>query len=226
MSLLANIDVSKTSVGSAERMIGNRTLNPDYQLCPIWNGNDLAGRSVCLDSFYTKYAGCNSALDRIKVENFLRPAYMNYVTQSAAGIAAVDADYGSNLAATASGTLSSQRQSAMTRTGGYGNVDPSQYISGNTSKMDTMAANAYQNTQDQASLAAQQRRNAQSLGIGNSSQTRMNRSGSANINTNVMSKYDRNADYMYNNSVKNQDMSYLAINQYKMPVTPKSLLLA
>ena len=225
VALLGNISGAQVYTGNAERIAGNRTLNPEYQLCPVWNSQDLAGRPVCLDSFYTKYAGCNSPLDRIKVENFLRPAYMNYVTQSASGIAGVEADYGSNLAATASATLSKDRLSKQDVTGQFGLVS-AEAISRNTSKMDVMAANGYQNSQDQAALRAQQQRNAQALGLGNASQTRMNRSGAANINTNVMSAYDRNSDYMYNNSFKNQDAAYLALNQYKLPNKPKSVLLA
>ncbi len=55
-------------------------------MCPVWNHRDLAGREVCTDSFYTKRAGCNSSLDRINVENDLRPQYMEYITLDACGI--------------------------------------------------------------------------------------------------------------------------------------------
>ena len=39
---------------------------------------DLTGRRVCPDSFYTKSAGCNSAEDRVVVENNLRPQYAEF----------------------------------------------------------------------------------------------------------------------------------------------------
>jgi hypothetical protein len=55
-------------------------------VCPPWNGVDTAGRPVCLDSFDTKTAGCNSAGDRVNVENALRPQYIEYVNLDAAGI--------------------------------------------------------------------------------------------------------------------------------------------
>jgi hypothetical protein len=55
-------------------------------MCPVWNNVDLAGRQVCQDSFWTKRAGCNSSLDRINVENDLRPQYMEYITLDACGI--------------------------------------------------------------------------------------------------------------------------------------------
>jgi hypothetical protein len=49
---------------------------------------DTTGRSVCPDSFYTKRAGCNSAEDRVVVENAVsRPQYAEYVTLNASAIA-------------------------------------------------------------------------------------------------------------------------------------------
>ena len=57
-------------------------------VCPVWNGKDTAGREVCQDSFNTKRGGCNSATDRVEVENNVsRPQYMEYITLSANGIA-------------------------------------------------------------------------------------------------------------------------------------------
>ena len=57
-------------------------------VCPVWNGMDTAGRVVCQDSFNTKRGGCNSATDRVEVENNVsRPQYMEYITLSANGIA-------------------------------------------------------------------------------------------------------------------------------------------
>lgn len=54
-------------------------------VCPIWNGIDTAGREVCPDSFMTKRAGCNSADDRVIVENNLRPQYAEYINLNTAG---------------------------------------------------------------------------------------------------------------------------------------------
>jgi len=55
-------------------------------LCPVWDGLNNKGQAVCPDSFFTKSRGCNSAEDRVVVENDLRPDYTSYVTLSAAGI--------------------------------------------------------------------------------------------------------------------------------------------
>lgn len=55
-------------------------------VCPPWNGVDTSGRPVCPDSFWTKTPGCNSADDRVVVENNLRPQYMEYVNLDAQGI--------------------------------------------------------------------------------------------------------------------------------------------
>ena len=42
-------------------------------VCPLWNGVDTTGRTVCEYSYWTKNAGCNSATDRVIIENDLRP---------------------------------------------------------------------------------------------------------------------------------------------------------
>jgi len=55
-------------------------------VCPVWDGTNLKGQSVCPDSFNTKRRGCNSALDRVLVESNLRPDYSSYVTLNTAGI--------------------------------------------------------------------------------------------------------------------------------------------
>ncbi len=208
MSLLANIVVSKVDTGNANRIQTNRFQAPESQMCPVWNGQDLAGRPVCLDSFYTKYAGCNSSLDRIKVENFLRPHYSNYITTSASGISGVDADFGSNLIPTASHVHSADRGMRQESTGKFGLVS-AEAISRNAGSTDMRAANAYQNSQDKAALHATQNRAAQALGIGSASQTRMNHSEPVTINPAVQSTLDRNRDYMFQNKRQNVDGNYL-----------------
>lgn len=87
ISLEAAIRTCKVDTGWASRVESDRFLNPNNLVCPNWNGVDLAGRSVCPDSFMTKTAGCNSASDRVVVENNVsRPQYMEYITLSANGI--------------------------------------------------------------------------------------------------------------------------------------------
>ena len=87
VSLLGSVNTCKVSVDWASRVQSDRFLNPNNMTCYNWNGVDSTGRRVCPDSFYTKAAGCNSALDRAIVENGVtRPQYMEYVTLSANGI--------------------------------------------------------------------------------------------------------------------------------------------
>jgi hypothetical protein len=85
ISLLGSINVCKVNTGYANKIQSDRFENPDAMTCPLWNGQDSFGRYVHPDSFVTKNAGCNSADDRVSVENFLRPQYMEYVALDAAG---------------------------------------------------------------------------------------------------------------------------------------------
>lgn len=86
LSLEGSIRTCKVDQGWANKIQTDRFFNPNLMMCPVWNGRDLTGRKVCPDSFMTKREGCNSAEDRITVENSLRPQYMEYVTLDAAGI--------------------------------------------------------------------------------------------------------------------------------------------
>lgn len=86
VSLTSAINVCRVGSGEANRIQSDRILNPHNMLCPVWNGVNLTGQSVCADSFYTKSAGCNSALDRVVVESSLRPDYSSYVTLSMGGL--------------------------------------------------------------------------------------------------------------------------------------------
>ncbi len=87
ISLEGSIRTCKVDQGWASRVESDRFLNPVNMVCPTWNGVDSAGRRVQADSFYTKAPGCQSALDRVNVENFLRPTYAEYVTLDTDGIA-------------------------------------------------------------------------------------------------------------------------------------------
>jgi len=87
LSLEASLRTCKVETGWANKVQSDRFLNPNNMLCPLWNGVDNAGRDICPQSFVTKSAGCNSASDRVVVENHLRPNYTEYVTLSAGGIA-------------------------------------------------------------------------------------------------------------------------------------------
>jgi hypothetical protein len=88
ISLNGSLRTCKVEQGWANRIQSDRFENPTLMVCPVWNGRDLAGRPVCADSFYTKTAGCNSADDRVSVENALRPQYAEYIQLNAMGISA------------------------------------------------------------------------------------------------------------------------------------------
>jgi hypothetical protein len=87
ISLEAALNTCKVNTGWATKVQSDRFLNPNNMVCPIWNGMDVTGRVVAPDSFYTKRAGCNSAEDRIVVENNVsRPQYIEYINLNASGV--------------------------------------------------------------------------------------------------------------------------------------------
>ena len=117
-SLEGALRTCKVDTGWAARIQSDRFENPNLMVCPTWNGRDLAGRPVCADSFYTKRAGCNSALDRVDVENTLRPQYMEYINLDAAGF---DANiYQNNMAYQEAGLQTKNLENFKRLTGSFG----------------------------------------------------------------------------------------------------------
>jgi len=88
ISLESALRTCKVNPEWANRLESHRIIGPaSAKTCPLWAGFDLAGRPVCPDSFNTKSAGCNSALDRLHVENEVsRPQYIPYINLSMEGI--------------------------------------------------------------------------------------------------------------------------------------------
>ena len=86
MSLEASVRNCTVDTGKAITIQSDRFFNPQNMVCIPWNGLNSKGQDVCPDSFYTKTPGCDSAEDRVMVENGLRPKYLNYVTLNASGI--------------------------------------------------------------------------------------------------------------------------------------------
>jgi len=88
ISLESALRTCKVNTDWANRLQSHRIVGPaSEKTCPIWTGFDLAGRPVCPDSFNTKSAGCNSALDRLHVENEVsRPQYIPYINLSMEGV--------------------------------------------------------------------------------------------------------------------------------------------
>jgi hypothetical protein len=86
LSLEASVRTCSVNTGEANRIQSDRFFNPNLMVCIPWDGLNNKGQVVSPDSFYTKTPGCNSAEDRVEVENVLRPQYMNYITLGAQGI--------------------------------------------------------------------------------------------------------------------------------------------
>jgi hypothetical protein len=87
VALESALRTCKVDTAWANKVESDRFLNPANMVCPLWNGIDTAGRPACPDSFMTKRAGCNSAADRVVVENSVsRPQYMEFINLNANGI--------------------------------------------------------------------------------------------------------------------------------------------
>jgi len=88
VSLEAALKTYKVNVGAAPRLESERYIGSgEFKLCPRWGGTDLVGRAITPDSYYTKSPGCNSALDRLLIENqVMRPRYYTYITLSPEGL--------------------------------------------------------------------------------------------------------------------------------------------
>ena len=120
VSLESSVRTCKVDTGWANKVQSDRFQNPSMMVCPTWNGMDSAGRFVCPDSFYTKRAGCNSAEDRVMVENNVsRPQYMEYVNLNANGIAADI--YGNTLSYQQEVARTQDQHNQLTHTGQFGN---------------------------------------------------------------------------------------------------------
>ena len=85
ISLQGSLRDCKVYQQMAPRLLSDRFENPNNMMCPVWSGRDTVGRPVAPDSFITKQAGCNTPMDRVYVENALRPEYMEQSTTDAYG---------------------------------------------------------------------------------------------------------------------------------------------
>ena len=122
ISLEASTRTCKVDTASAARSESDRFLNPNNVVCIPWNGRDLAGRVVSADSFYTKTSGCNSAADRVIVENALRPQYFEYINLNDYGVRADM--YGDNMNFTDAGVANRQLNNTQKYAGSF-NLQPS-----------------------------------------------------------------------------------------------------
>lgn len=87
-SLQSAIKTYTVNVGAAPRMESERYIGSGlYKTCYNWGGYDQVGRHVTADSYYTKAPGCNSAEDRIAIENQVeRPRYYEYIQYNTEGL--------------------------------------------------------------------------------------------------------------------------------------------
>jgi hypothetical protein len=119
ISLESSIRSCKVNTGWANKVESDRFLNPTNMVCIPWNNMNNKGQNVCADSQWTKTPGCNSALDRVSVENFLRPQYSDYINLNTAGIGGDM--YGDNANAwNRAGAASAWENSRNKITGNYG----------------------------------------------------------------------------------------------------------
>lgn len=79
VALTGSVQTCSVNTGYATKLWSDRFENPSNLLCPLWNGLDQYGRAVSYDSYNTKTAGCESALDRVAVENYQRPQYSDFI---------------------------------------------------------------------------------------------------------------------------------------------------
>ena len=173
LSLTNNININKVNVGYAARIQSDRIQNPDQMTCPLWTGQDLSGRQACPSSFRSKMEGCNSAEDRVFVENSLRPQYTNFVTLSAPGIAGdglYDMDK-NNLLAAGAVAADAGRSMLLGKVPHYGNgIDRVRELT--SGRGEVAAANAYANQDRDAALSNHSRLDQRRI-IGTQSQKKI-----------------------------------------------------
>lgn len=147
LSLDASIRTCRVDTGEATRIESDRFLNPNNMICIPWNGTNNKGQQVCADSFYTKRRGCNSAMDRVSVENDLRPQYADYIGLNIAGLKGKM--YGTKMSQYDSDGANKYDQSRHKYTGSFGN----QFQSSN---IGSCGINSYNNAMAQMAQANRQ----------------------------------------------------------------------
>lgn len=152
ISLTASTRTCTVDTANANRIQSDRFENPNAMVCIAWNGVDLTGREAAPDSWWTKTAGCDSAEDRVLVENDLRPKYFNYITLGAQGL---DGQiYGNVDAQMESDQRQAYIQSRSKITGKYGDTD----FSRNLNDAGSCSINSYEKAM--AQMAQMQRSQA------------------------------------------------------------------
>lgn len=202
MAFIRNaVNAGKIDVGYASNLRTHRIQDPESQMCPVWNGQDLAGRQSSEYGFYTKVEGCNSPLDRIAVENVLRPQYTNYVTMNAAGIGGYIYDKvlpgdGTGFYTRDVHNADLEKRAAITGTGHFGLASPAESISSYDVR-DYVAATNGTLGNDMMAARSNMNRNTQRRVVGYNSQTRSDYGNGGNM----ISPYQYNGPVHSNNQV-------------------------
>jgi hypothetical protein len=87
LSLAKSVRTCRVDTSWANKLQSDRFLNSCQVVCPVWNGTDQYGRIVGPDSMMIESAGCRNPLDRVDVENYLRPQYFELVNLDGFGVA-------------------------------------------------------------------------------------------------------------------------------------------
>lgn len=94
-AIYSALKISKVNPGAAPQYLGMRTFDPSAQVCPVRaNVSDSGVIGVARDTIdtYGQANGCYSPLDRITVENNLRPRYAIYLNADAINVPGVGDD--------------------------------------------------------------------------------------------------------------------------------------
>jgi len=94
VSISKALRIPKVSTAFAPNAESERFQDPRFSVCPAWNSQDNLGRNVSYFSFNSLTAGCHDPMQRIVVENFLRPSYHPYL--NAQGISEDEYSFGSS----------------------------------------------------------------------------------------------------------------------------------
>ena len=159
ISLEKSVRTCKVDTGYANKIESARFLDSSQMICPLWNGVDTTGRTVCEYSYWTKKPGCNSASDRVTIENDLRPQYVEYIALSAAGIDG--SMYANKMNYTNAETGNKFDRSRNTITGNFGSQFRSSVVPSCGASSYEQALNQEKNKEKQANDLAEQQMSKQ-----------------------------------------------------------------
>ena len=119
ISITKALRVPKVSQQYVNNVYSERFQDPRFNVCPVWNGQDNLGREVGYYTFNNLTNGCNDPMQRIEIENNLRPNYHPYLNTE--GIDAEDQQYSSSFGGRYD-TAGIRRDEAYRMNAEYGNV--------------------------------------------------------------------------------------------------------